>query len=365
MSQLALFGDYGTWNFGDLLIADLLARSARASGATRVRVSDATRELRASAPVDRFHWWNLADCDRAVFGGGGFFNDAGAKRVARFRRFERLVRRFERRRIPYAIIGTGVGPMETPEGAGCLRRICSGTGLICVRDPESREILADCGVDAGRVAVTGDWAAGLKPADLPPTAVRSADQLLSPDDGRPWIALHLVPFAKSAERAARILELVHECLGRDHEARVCWIFENRDRRLPTVVRASRGYPRDFRAIPRQPYWVTAALLRRMSLILTSQLHVAIVGWALGVPVCGFSSHQKTRRFFAQVGRSPFQVDHQEDLRPIEEWLRAWARSPSQLRDCGEARQRVLLGASGNHDALRSLLNDSLEGGEAH
>ena len=362
MSQLALFGDYGTWNFGDLLIADRLARSARAAGATRVRVSDATRELRHNAPVDRFHWWNWADCDRAVFGGGGFFNDAGAKRVARFQRFEQLARRFERRRIPYAIIGTGVGPIETSQGAECLRRICSGTRLICVRDPESRGILVDCGVDAGRVAVTGDWAAGLKAEDIPPAAVRTADQLLPPNDGRPLIALHLVPLAKSVERAARILDLVHDCLGRNHEARVCWIFENRDRRLPTVVRASRGYPRDFRVIPRQPYWVTAALLRRMNLILTSQLHVAIVGWALGVPVCGFSSHLKTKRFFAQVGRSSFQMDHQEDLTPIKGWIRAWARSPADLGDSEDARQRTLQGAGENHEALRSLLNDSFEGG---
>jgi polysaccharide pyruvyl transferase WcaK-like protein len=356
MTELALFGDYATTNFGDLLIADLLARSALASGACRVRVDGATRELCAESPAERLSWWSGVGYDRAVFGGGGFLNDVGPQRVARFRRFERLTRSFVDRKIPFAIIGSGVGPIESPAGADCLSKMCARAELVCVRDPESRDIIVKCGGDPARISVTGDWAAELCPEDIPEVASMRAAELLPPDDGRPLVALHLAPFSKSVAAAASVIELVHNAIAAKRDARLVWIFENRDRRLSTVLRAAKLFSCDFIAIPRQPYWVTAALLRRMSLILTSQLHVAIVGWALGVPVCGFSSHPKTKRFFSQIGRAAFQVDHQDDLAPIEGWVRAWSHAPDSLADSEEKRRLVRQGASRNHEAIRMLIS---------
>ncbi|MFM1941581.1 MAG: hypothetical protein RI897_563 [Verrucomicrobiota bacterium] len=356
MATLALLGDYATRNFGDLLIADRLAHSAIKSDANVIRVEGATPELRNSTAIKNLSWWNLGSCNRAVFGGGGFFNDVSPDRIARFQRFARLSQRFKANGIPYDIIGTGAGPMQTPEGSECLREICNGAKIICVRDPESRDLLTQSGVNPQHISVTGDWAAELKPEDIPPQATNAAAQLLPPDDGRPLIGLHLLPFTRSTELAAHMLQLVHEALKSKPDARICWIFENRDSRLPKVLRAARGYPRDFLALPRQPYWVTAALLQRMSLVITSQLHVGIVSWALGVPVCGFSTHPKTKRFFNQIGRARFQIDQQEDLSPIREWIEAWCQNPNDFRDCPQARQRTLQAAASNHTALAQLLS---------
>jgi polysaccharide pyruvyl transferase WcaK-like protein len=356
MATLALLGDYATRNFGDLLIADRLAHSARKSGANIIRVEGATAELRQSTGIDRLRWWNLGSCDRAVFGGGGYFNDASTDRVARFKRFTQLTRRFQKSGIPYAIIGTGAGPMQTPEGSKYLKEICDGAKTICMRDPESRDLLVQAGVDPQRVSVTGDWAAELTPEDIPPAATESAARLLPPDDGRPLIGLHLLPFSRSTELATSLLQLVHDALKARPDAQICWIFENRDRRLPKVLRAAQGYPRDLLVLPRQPYWVTAALLQRMNLVVTSQLHVGIVAWALGVPVCGFSTHPKTKRFFNQIGRARFQIDQQENLSPIRDWLEAWCTNPADFADCPHARQQTLQSAAANHTALAQLLN---------
>lgn len=55
-------------------------------------------------------------------------------------------------------------------------------------------------------------------------------------------------------------------------------------------------------------WTVAAIIGRCDAVVTTQLHVGIVAYALGVPPCSPSAHEKTKRFYRQISRSNWQVD---------------------------------------------------------
>ena len=57
------------------------------------------------------------------------------------------------------------------------------------------------------------------------------------------------------------------------------------------------------SLPFKDIWETAALISKLSAILTTKLHVGIVAYALGVHCESFATHQKTPRFYKQIGRA--------------------------------------------------------------
>src|SRR6185295_1892265 len=59
-------------------------------------------------------------------------------------------------RVPFVLLGVGVGPLATDEGRRYTRLIFERASLATVRDAESRDLLAAIGVDPDRVHVTAD-----------------------------------------------------------------------------------------------------------------------------------------------------------------------------------------------------------------
>jgi hypothetical protein len=72
--------------------------------------------------------------------------------------------------------------------------------------------------------------------------------------------------------------------------------------LAGILRAEAG--RECLTVPFGGTWRTAALLARLSAVLTTKLHVGIVSYALGVYAESFALHPKTLRFYAITARSP-------------------------------------------------------------
>jgi len=327
--RIAIHGCYNSANFGDLLLLDLMAMHIeRTHGIRSVCpwIAPSQRDEIAAVPGR-----GLRDCfglDAAVFGGGGYFGDAGGRTGRR-----RLLRysvpaaiwRFTR--VPYVVVGVGAGANPSPTGMRRLRAICAGARAVCPRDEESRDILVKGGVDPARLEVTADLVLGMSRDELPQRACEEAARLLGLEDGRHRrrrIGLHLPLVGRDAEFMEAAMSAVLAALeGRD-DVEAIWLSDHGTDHLEIARQRCTGRIPHLRFIERQDHWTTVALIAGLDGVLTSKLHVGITAWAMGVPACGFSTHSKSTRLYRQIGRSGFQMMAGPDAGPLTEWLRLCA-----------------------------------------
>ena len=179
--RVVVAGYYGFGNTGDeailaALLADLRALAPALSAAV---TAEDTASTSAAHGVDAVHWRDVPaiaaavrDADLVLVGGGGLFQDSLAfdpdailtsrhHGISFYGGIPLLAAAFG---TPCAMYAVGVGPLTTPAGRSGTRAAFEQAGLITVRDAGSKEILVRLGIDAGRVAVTGDPAFALAPA---------------------------------------------------------------------------------------------------------------------------------------------------------------------------------------------------------
>jgi polysaccharide pyruvyl transferase CsaB len=165
---LGVLGSYGGRNLGDeailtSLLTNLRIRRPDAWVLVFSRCPDHTR--RAHRDVDVVGWEGMsrdhaADVmsrlDLLVLGGGGILYNTEA------RRYLRLVRVAQERRVPGFVYAVGAGPLTEEVDCGMVREILGEAVDVTVRDEESKVVLEEAGV-ACHVGVTADPALLLQP----------------------------------------------------------------------------------------------------------------------------------------------------------------------------------------------------------
>jgi polysaccharide pyruvyl transferase CsaB len=210
--RILVSGYYGFGNAGDEAILSSLLADIRAArpGAEITVVSGNPPDTELEYAVDAVHWQDVSgiaraaqDADFMILGGGGLFQDhwpprpgnlltprhANIDNWAGFALLARLTN------TPLMIYGVGVGPLTTQAGRDYTRLACSQAAAISVRDHASLDLLAEAGVDGGRVVVAADPAYLLEPVPVEP-----------PTSG-PTIAVALRPWGEHPTRAAWTAEV--------------------------------------------------------------------------------------------------------------------------------------------------------------
>ena len=107
----------------------------------------------------------VAEADLVVCAGGGYLTDADPGQASRTLS---ILHAALQAGVPAAMLGQGIGPLETPELASRAAEILPGLELIAVREERwAPELLIRLGVDPDRIVVTGDDALGLGVALCP------------------------------------------------------------------------------------------------------------------------------------------------------------------------------------------------------
>jgi polysaccharide pyruvyl transferase WcaK-like protein len=99
----------------------------------------------------------------AVFAGGGSITSRWRTGLIDPR--ARLARRLAEAGVPYVLSGQGIGPLTTDDDRRVVAGLLQGAHRVAVRDLRSAELCRTLGVADAQVAVTGDDAVGLEPAD--------------------------------------------------------------------------------------------------------------------------------------------------------------------------------------------------------
>ncbi len=316
--RVSVHGSYFGYNFGDTLLCQLFVDWVRASGRHESALPLANARNLALIGADRRGLSAALSSERAIFGGGGYFSESSSRsRLWSLRAFSRhllLGQLFRARRTPLAIMGVGVGPIGDRRVRRAVLELFEHAQVAIVRDEESAAYLRDWGLRR-EVTVASD---AVLAADL--RSFTGKDAIAS--GGRKRLIVHCSGRPSDAELAA-IRTACAWAIGK--EVAVVLATDGVSRRgairWPSVVAS------EFPALNVEIHHydgVPAHLIKRLAAadgIVTTKLHVGIVGTKLGIPVIAAPLHSKTIRFYRQVGHAdrvvgPPQADGGERLQSL-------------------------------------------------
>src|SRR5688572_15194714 len=180
---IALHGAYRHDNFGDMLLLGIYIRWIRETyPGCRVILPFLRNDLTGLVSADGRGLAELLRASALVYGGGGYFGEPNSGRTLwAMRNTWRhmpvgLIARL--RGIPIAINGVGAGPLSSGLARRLFVRLFGWSGAVAVRDVESRDFMAQYGVDADRMVVTADAALSLDESEVSSEALADARRTL-------------------------------------------------------------------------------------------------------------------------------------------------------------------------------------------
>ncbi|MGY1685896.1 polysaccharide pyruvyl transferase family protein [Geodermatophilus sp. SYSU D00867] len=273
--------------------------------------------------------------------GGGYMTDVDPDQTTRTLA---LLERAADRGIPTAMLGQGLGPLEDAHLVERARAVLPTVALFGLREPLlGPRLLGDLGVDAERVAVTGDDA-----------VVLGLEEARDDWGSGLGICLRFAPYSPVSELASTAVRAAVRSEAGRLAAPLVPLFvseyhrEDRRATLPIVE----GYPDVVR--PLGPYAGARPVVRQVSrcrVVVTAAYHLAVFALSQGIPVVGLTSSPYYDAKFAGLsavfGGVGLTVASLEDAdlrsRLAELVAEAWRSAPevrAHLRDRARAQVRA-------------------------
>lgn len=299
-SRVLINGPYKTRNFGDVLLLEMIGKRVRSSGFRPVTpwlFPDVCGQLNVDSGCGA---QDYASKTPLIFGGGGYIDNAGFRRSLKW--FLPALSRYLQQ-VPYIIIGPGSDD-SLPVGARILyRKLFDWSSHVTVRDIETMNVLRGIGVK-NDINVTIDTAVAICWEDIPKSNIDRAKAIIGDSE----VLCINVPLA-SEDLLFSIVQLVADIFRGDRAMHIVWLYENEPFNLPVLRLALDHFGlKSHSVVYHEQMWTYAALIGSAKAVFTTQLHVGIVAYALGVPACSYSFHSKTKRFYRQTGRMIWQKD---------------------------------------------------------
>ncbi|MFC3435188.1 polysaccharide pyruvyl transferase family protein [Nocardia seriolae] len=275
----------------------------------------------------------LADSNLVIALGGGYLSDVDRHRA---HRTLNLLEAARRHGVPNVMIGQGLGPIRDPELLRRAAEVLPGVDLIAVRERlRGPELLAELGVPAERIVVTGD------------DAVEFAYRLRRPGIGTDLgLCLRISDSAKVSDAARDAIGTVVRRESADLNAALAPLIlsesadEDRRHTLPLLAGADRVRPAVGRAGTAQE---VARQVSRCRVLVTSAYHLAVFALSQGIPaVAVTASRYYDDKFYgladmfdAGTGEAGLRIVHLDADNLDAELTRAvrqlWESAP-ELRD---------------------------------
>ena len=333
---IALHGAYRHGNFGDMLLLGIYIRWIRETyPGCRVILPFLRTNLKGLVNADGRGLAELLRASALVYGGGGYFGEPNSGRTLwAMRNTWRhvpvgLIARI--RGIPIAISGVGAGPLSSGLARRLFVRLFGWARAVAVRDVESRDFMARYGVEADRMVVTADAALSLDESSVTPEALAEARRKLGALPGSWRIGFNVAHSIRLRGMDPLLDDLRTFAAGHPQAAFVFFLDEGAGRgESYHVARMAREIERRVAApavvVPYRDPDQVLGLIQALDLVITTKLHVGIVACALGTSVLAFPAHQKTRRFYEQIGaadrcRPLHQLVPGDALAPLERFAR--------------------------------------------
>ena len=256
--------------------------------------------------------WSCFCADAFVLiSGGSFWNDSRIENDAkiRFRRFILPALIYQFLGKPVWILGVGGGPVDTIWLRKMMVKLLNKAKTVYFRDELTNQIFSDYGVK-NKTLVTADTALVLKPDML--EAFEKKDELEKISAGRKKLLFHIPDGKVANQYVADIVTPGLIPFLKEHKEYLLVLSNDNIRDIGSE---EKGYIENIRkslndnGIEFYDYiyhscWQMCSLINEMDCLVTSKLHVGVVGAALGKSVVAFPIHrEKTDEFYKMIGES--------------------------------------------------------------
>lgn len=291
-----------------------------------------------------------------TFLGGEFFRDNRhlRRKTLHFTKYSMIARIAKTLRIPYTILGVGLGPVSTSVGRNAIRYLLKGARRVCLRDKESvsyaREICPDVEI------------------------FESADMVLSKCEKTKSnyprelknVGIHL---GTRVEQLVSMSLLAKEIEKLIMEEGVCVKFITDSPPLMNIAtdpamnpaRINNLLDHNLEIVQYQGVDEFLNTLKQFDVLVTTKLHSGIAAYTLGVFSISIAAHIKTVRFYRQADLEDYCLQLSEDgIKEGFTLLRAILKEPENAHKLLERkRDEIKAKAMLNKNILISFL------GEAH
>jgi polysaccharide pyruvyl transferase WcaK-like protein len=249
---------------------------------------------------------NFFSCYSIVFSPGGYFgepNKAGlplaywrARMLLRHAYLGVLSRVFNK---PYVIIGIGVGPINFKLGQCLIKYIFNGARDVTVRDEESYNYLRSMGVNNTNILISVDPIFCMKDKLLDKSSKKKIKALK--DNNKKILLLHIT---SGGENGLAVCRAVYRFIKENdsYKLLLCTDFDMSKPNSYIDKTKNVFNENDYIFLKYTPE-LLSAVINESDLVVTSKLHVGIVGVSFGKSVLSFPVHNKTLRFYRQIGAS--------------------------------------------------------------
>lgn len=308
--NIGLHGSYYGRNFGDTLILNIIKNwIEEASPNSEIILPFVTSEQEAIEILGKpSSQKKIKELDGLIFGPGGYFGEPPGSFLNRFRWALRNYKRhlvwnniLYKNNIPYIIVGVGVGPLSFFFSRSKVVKLFNNAKRVSVRDKYSKEYLVKWGVKSEKIIVTGDVALTLKPdINLDLDKVKSRVAIHFPgmnleNEGKLQDFIKFITFLQR-ENDVFLLEDQAGQFGYNKKHSLKKVFEDHGLKIDVIQYINPN--------------TLINNLQKIDLIITSKLHVGIVGYALGKKILSIPKHSKTVRFFEQIEQEKFCIPFQ-------------------------------------------------------
>lgn len=305
-------GSFMNDNYGDFLLYKVVMdEMEKYSKELNIYSSD------VSESYDKFHSVKrekkakaIMSADMGICTGGGYFGEPDERKLYWSIRF--IIKHgiplatLRIRKIPYAIIGVGVGPLTFFVPRMLVKYIFNGASAISVRDNESVQYLKKIGVKK-EINMNPDWVMSMNQGDLARSKNEAKEILekLGMNKENKNIFVHLT--SKNYNDGKGMSLVINELIQfAEKNENINFIVgcdqvrESQEKRAQEIVSK---LPCGRAKVLKYPGpWILSSILNEVDAVITDKLHVGIVATRLYKNVISVAYHSKALRFYSQIGR---------------------------------------------------------------
>lgn len=305
MTKVMLNGATRGTNFGDFLFAKMFQEHvAQKVGSDNVAWYTSRHAYGAyyKKYLENNNRFSLKETDALVYISGGYFggNDKTFRQfVKRYLSYFSIGVRCALAKKPYAVIGVEVAASRCGWMNAVQKYILRHASVLTVRNEESYRAVKEMGIENALCTADSVFA-------MPDGLWNGAEAPLPDGAGSPRLLLHMNPIrAKNEKIIQRVVPVVNAFVEKHPEYHVVLACDQHNREQKAALCEVAGLIAG--PVSTVEYHNPLALCRvidQMDVIVTTKLHVGIVGAKLGKSVISFSGHtEKIRRLYGQLGES--------------------------------------------------------------
>lgn len=311
--NIRIHGAFETNNFGDLLLGWLCFK--KLCNTNDIIIKGACQEMERLIKVKNST--DIKKCNGVIFFGGGYLGDSVSLKAMLHKIRVHYVPMFYCRicRIPYIIVGAGSRKFNNKLFIPFIRFCCNGAKEIIVRNYESKIDLTNIGIHK-TCHVTADMALTFKPQYIPQEAQNTIKHFLLKQENKRLLLLHVTTKpcedTKAGRQTIKIIKAVNEFITTNQEYTVVLCSDHYDKDAVLINSYVKTLLPLNQFIESKPFdvWELCALIQNSDVVITTKLHVGIVGCALNKSVLAIYSKDKVERFYNQINQNErcFHID---------------------------------------------------------